>query len=225
MKYTKEILQHLVESSKSWKELSQKLGNKHGNSQYHVKSKILDFEIDFSHFVDSKKMVKRGEKKDMFTVDSCFNRSTIKYNILKENLIEYKCHNCECDDQWMGKTMPLILDHINGVNNDNRLENLRFLCSNCDSIQTTYKNRNYNKDKREKTLIKQLKKKEEQLKSKFSSIENKKQLILDSNIDFSVKGWGVALAKILNQSPQYSMKWVKKYMFEFYTINCFKHKK
>jgi len=38
--------------------------------------------------------------------------------------------------------MPLILDHINGVNNDNRLENLRFVCSNCDSQLDTYKSRN-----------------------------------------------------------------------------------
>ena len=38
--------------------------------------------------------------------------------------------------------MPLILDHINGINNDHKLENLRFLCSNCDSIQDTYKGRN-----------------------------------------------------------------------------------
>jgi 5-methylcytosine-specific restriction endonuclease McrA len=44
----------------------------------------------------------------------------------------------------MGKIMPLILDHINGISNDNRIENLRFLCSNCDSIQDTYKGRNRN---------------------------------------------------------------------------------
>lgn len=209
MKYTKEILQHLVESSKSWKELSQKLGNKSGNSQYHIKVKILNFKIDFSHFSDSKKMIHRGEKKDMFTELSCFSRSTIKYNILKEDLIEYKCHNCNCSDQWMGKTMPLILDHINGINNDNRLENLRFLCSNCDSIQGTYKNRNYNKAKREETLIKRLKEKEEKIKSKYSNLEFKKQLILNANIDFSKKTWGVEVAKILNKSPQYCLKFVK----------------
>lgn len=41
----------------------------------------------------------------------------------------------------MGKPLVLILDHKNGVNNDNRLENLRFVCSNCDSQLETYKNR------------------------------------------------------------------------------------
>jgi hypothetical protein len=38
--------------------------------------------------------------------------------------------------------MVLILDHINGYNNDNRIENLRFVCSNCDSQLDTYKSRN-----------------------------------------------------------------------------------
>ena len=46
------------------------------------------------------------------------------------------------DAEWCGKPMPLILDHINGINNDNRLENLRFVCSNCDSQLDTYKSRN-----------------------------------------------------------------------------------
>jgi hypothetical protein len=109
----------------------------------------------------------------------------------------------------MGKTMPLILDHVNGVNNDNRLENLRFLCSNCDSIQDTYKNRNYSKDKREEKLIKRLKEKEEKIKSKYSDIKLKKQLILDANIDFSKKTWGIEVAKILKKSPQYCLKFIK----------------
>jgi 5-methylcytosine-specific restriction endonuclease McrA len=39
--------------------------------------------------------------------------------------------------------MPLVLhiDHINGINNDNRLSNLRLLCPNCHSQTATYCNR------------------------------------------------------------------------------------
>lgn len=38
---------------------------------------------------------------------------------------------------WNGKPLRLILDHINGVHGDNRPDNLRFLCPNCNSQQST----------------------------------------------------------------------------------------
>lgn len=39
--------------------------------------------------------------------------------------------------EWNNRALKPILDHINGVNSDNRPENLRFLCPNCDSQQVT----------------------------------------------------------------------------------------
>jgi hypothetical protein len=74
--------------------------------------------------------------------NSTYARICVKRRIIAENLIEYKCGCCGIGPEWNGKPMPLILDHINGVNNDNRLENLRFVCSNCDSQLDTYKSRN-----------------------------------------------------------------------------------
>ena len=35
--------------------------------------------------------------------------------------------------EWNGKPLKLILDHKNGNNSDDRHENLRFLCPNCNS--------------------------------------------------------------------------------------------
>jgi hypothetical protein len=49
-----------------------------------------------------------------------------------------RCDNPDCifhnsELVWNGKRLPLILDHVNGVNTDNRPKNLRYLCPNCDS--------------------------------------------------------------------------------------------
>ena len=39
---------------------------------------------------------------------------------------------------WQGKDLTLILDHINGKNNDNQLTNLRWVCPNCNQqLETT----------------------------------------------------------------------------------------
>lgn len=47
----------------------------------------------------------------------------------------------------MNKKITLQLDHINGINNDNRVENLRFLCPNCHSQTSTYTGKNTKKNK------------------------------------------------------------------------------
>lgn len=78
----------------------------------------------------------------IFVENSSYARHLIKKRILAENLLNYICSCCGIGPEWQGKPMPLILDHINGINNDNKLENLRFVCSNCDSQLPTYKSKN-----------------------------------------------------------------------------------
>lgn len=74
--------------------------------------------------------------------NSNYPRHSLKARILEKKLIEYRCACCGIGPEWQNKPMPLILDHINGTNNDNRLENLRFVCSNCDTQLPTYKSKN-----------------------------------------------------------------------------------
>ena len=52
---------------------------------------------------------------------------------IPERCDESQCrYHCE-PLVWNGKKLPLILEHVNGVNSDNRPANLRLLCPNCDS--------------------------------------------------------------------------------------------
>lgn len=62
----------------------------------------------------------------------------------KRYLSEKRGHKCEmCSfTEWGGKPILLILDHIDGNSDNCSLENLRLICSNCDTLTPTYKGRN-----------------------------------------------------------------------------------
>jgi hypothetical protein len=66
----------------------------------------------------------------------------IKNYLLKEQ--ENKCNICKISDIWNNKKMTLILDHIDGDASNNRKNNLRLICHNCDSQLPTYKSKNKN---------------------------------------------------------------------------------
>ncbi len=63
---------------------------------------------------------------------------------LKKYLIERRGNKCEiCGiDKYMEKPLIFILDHIDGNYKNNMLDNVRLLCSNCDSQLNTYKGKN-----------------------------------------------------------------------------------
>lgn len=69
------------------------------------------------------------------------SRASVRRRIIKEELLPYKCSICGIS-KWYGKSLSLNLDHINGIANDHRLENLRWICPNCDSQSSTFAGRN-----------------------------------------------------------------------------------
>lgn len=75
---------------------------------------------------------------EIFCENSQVSRSRIKKLLISLSLAEYVCGICNMDPIWNGKSLSLHIDHINGIRNDNRLENLRFLCPNCHSQTETY---------------------------------------------------------------------------------------
>ena len=58
---------------------------------------------------------------------------------------EIKCNECGCNEIWNGKLLSLELEHIDGNRNNNKRDNLKWLCPNCHSQTNTYRKNNRNK--------------------------------------------------------------------------------
>lgn len=85
--------------------------------------------------------VVRFPLEDILVENSTYsNTSNIRKRLVDEGVFVPECSSCK-RKTWLGGSIPLELDHINGINNDHRLENLRLLCPNCHALTPTYRNR------------------------------------------------------------------------------------
>lgn len=66
------------------------------------------------------------------------------HHLSKRYLLELNNGTCQICNlfEWLGKPMPLVLDHINGNSDDGSLTNLRVICNNCDALTDFYKSKN-----------------------------------------------------------------------------------
>lgn len=55
------------------------------------------------------------------------------------------CALCLGGTLWRGMELRLVLDHVDGDSSNNRRDNLRLVCPNCDSQLPTFKARNRGK--------------------------------------------------------------------------------
>lgn len=94
------------------------------------------------------KAVKRGELKARARsmplqrlLATTKSRAAVRRRLLSEGLLVNECSVCGLRD-WQSKPLNMHIDHVNGDNQDHRLENLRMLCPNCHSQTPTYGGRN-----------------------------------------------------------------------------------
>ena len=149
--FTEQELREIVENSFSMNEVIDKLGyaTHSGGSHNTVKKRIELYNIDISHF-GSIKGIKRTEE-NVFIENSTASQATLRRWYKKGEYTPYICSICGQEPIWQGKDLTLILDHINGSNHDDRLENLRWVCPNCNQQLDTTNGKNLrNKNKNSK---------------------------------------------------------------------------
>lgn len=135
----------LVSESNSYSDILRALGlgTNGGSSTDILKRRIIELNCSTEHF--NRKV---NSKRQNYTLDEILienstyaNIASLKRRLINEGKLEYKCAVCGIDN-WLGNPLSLQLHHINGINNDHRLSNLRFLCPNCHSQTETYAGKN-----------------------------------------------------------------------------------
>ena len=136
--FSKEELEQIVKESNNYKDVLLRLGynSSGGNSYKTVEQRLKNFNISTQHFKEYHNI--QRTKENVFCKNSTASQNTLRRWYEKGNYTEYKCSICGLEPFWNGKELTLTLDHINGINGDNRLENLRWVCPNCDRQLPTY---------------------------------------------------------------------------------------
>lgn len=130
----------IIKNSTNFKEVAIKLGYKGvaRSTKKFIEERIYFLGLSIDHFtsVSPRKL----SDQDIFCENSTVTRKVMRERYFCNNYTPYECSICGQKPFWNGQPMSLIIDHINGINNDNRLTNLRWVCPNC-NIQLPTSNR------------------------------------------------------------------------------------
>ena len=207
-KYNKEWLEELCADSYSYSEVLRKAGRKQaGGNQRVLKEKIVEYNIDISHFTGQTwskgknkttderiaQQAKSQEKyslEEVFKKDSPVTQHVLRGYIQRYNIIEYKCNKCGCDGHWQDGIIKLEIHHIDGDNSNNEIDNLVYLCPNCHSLTENFRGRN--KVKAQAEIIS-----EEDFVEALKNCPNIRQALISLNL--SPKGANYTRAKNLMQ--------------------------
>lgn len=151
-RYTDQELIEAVNSSTGIRQVLSKLGLRPTGGNYKVFHSNVDrLKLDTSHFSgqgwrsgSTTPVVKPRPLEEVLVKNSPHkNTFSLKTRLIREGVFEEVCSECGLVE-WNGKKIPLELEHINGKNNDNRIENLTLLCPNCHALTPTYRGKNKN---------------------------------------------------------------------------------
>ena len=146
--YSIDDVRQAVIDNKSVAGVLRQLGLRPIGGNYRTINRIIaDHKIDTSHFTGQGWNVglsfkpNKGIAEDaLFVRESSYKCSWRLREHYKKTTGIDRCERCGLDT-WQDQSIPLEIHHINGINTDNRLENLQLLCPNCHALTNNYRGR------------------------------------------------------------------------------------
>jgi hypothetical protein len=154
VRHTEEQVRHAVEGARSMAEALRRLGLvPAGGNHRSLRNRIERFGISIAHFdpywAQHRPRPSQAIPWEQILVEnSTYHRNHLKRRLYDAGLKTRQCEQCGQGEEWHGREMALILDHINGIPTDNRLENLQIVCPNCAATLDTHCGRKNRRDRK-----------------------------------------------------------------------------
>jgi hypothetical protein len=149
VRYSEDAAREAIANATNWAETLRALGMRDaGGNHRTLKKYARTWGISTEHFdpgiARRRAMQARARPLERLLVkNSTYSRGHLKNRLYAEGLKERRCELCGQGERWRGLRISLVLDHINGVATDNRLENLRIACPNCAASFDTHCGKNF----------------------------------------------------------------------------------
>jgi hypothetical protein len=151
-RYTETEAREAIAASLSYAGALRRLGMVTSGNNWRTLKRYAEhvWAIDVEHFdpwAAQRAALERGRRpakplEEVLVEGSRYSRGLLKERLYAAGLKQRECELCGQDEEWHGRRMALILDHVNGVGDDNRLANLRIVCPNCAATLDTHCGRN-----------------------------------------------------------------------------------
>lgn len=147
-KYSDEELLNRLKASTTFQSFLEGLGYSTGRAQHTrniAKRRFDSMGIDYRDYLEPNYVhASRASRtpNEQYYVKGIYRGSALSKRVKKDGLIPYACAICGNTGEWLGTALTLQLDHIDGDNTNNELDNLRYLCPNCHSQTETFCNKN-----------------------------------------------------------------------------------